>query len=100
LWRNGYKQERCYNAELLCEEAVTSRKDSTMQNCFVKKHSCLNILIHPLSYATLYYLPIKTKLIPFIYHKNYIWDTAYSNTMNAWNSLSALRGTDRGAAGI
>jgi UDP-N-acetylglucosamine pyrophosphorylase len=70
-----------------------SKKDFIMKNCSVKKqlqagnilqcrtalwrngrvlHSCLNILIHPLSYATLYSLLIKTKLIPFIYHKNCI----------------------------
>jgi hypothetical protein len=40
--------------------------------------SCLNILIHP-CHAKLYYLLIKTKLIPFIYCKN--CDTAFSNTM-------------------
>jgi hypothetical protein len=57
------KQERSYNAELLCEEAE-------------ENDSCLNILIHPLSYATLYSFLIKTKLIPFIYHKNCI---RYSN---------------------
>jgi hypothetical protein len=33
LLRSCYKQERFYNAELLCEKVVTSRKDFTMQNC-------------------------------------------------------------------
>jgi hypothetical protein len=57
-----------------------AKKDFIMQNCSVKKqlqagkilqcitalwrkrrerHSCLNILIHPLTYAALYYLLIK-----------------------------------------
>jgi hypothetical protein len=31
------KQEGFYTAELLCEEAVTSRKDFILQNCSVKK---------------------------------------------------------------
>jgi hypothetical protein len=56
MLRSGYKQEKYY--------------------CFVEKGKrmafCLNIFIHPLSYAILHSVMIKTKSIPFIYHKNCI----------------------------
>jgi hypothetical protein len=58
LLGTGCKPEQFYNAGLLCEE--------TEDDPFF----WLNISIHPLSYATLYSLPINTKLIPLIYHKN------------------------------
>jgi hypothetical protein len=66
----------------LIQKGLQSRKDFVVQNCSVKKrlqagknwqcrtalwrsrrewHSCLNVLIHPLSYATLYSLLIKAK---------------------------------------
>jgi hypothetical protein len=47
LWHKGlrkyvkcYNQERFYNAELLCEEAVTNKKSERVL------HSCPKILIH------------------------------------------------------
>jgi hypothetical protein len=78
-----------------------SRKDSIVQNCSVKKqlqagkmlqcrtalwrnrkewHSCQNILIQPLLYATLYSLLIKIKLNPFINIK-IVLGTAFSKTV-------------------
>jgi hypothetical protein len=43
-YTNCYKQERFCNAELLCKEAVTSRKEYAMQNCFVKKQKSTTFL--------------------------------------------------------
>jgi hypothetical protein len=51
LWDKGlrkyvkcYKQGRFYDAELIHEEAVTSKKYFTMQNCLVKKLGEYDIL--------------------------------------------------------
>jgi hypothetical protein len=56
---------------------VTSRKDIVTHEIKIE----YEILVYaysnlPLSYATLYSLLIKAKLIPFLYHKN-ILDTAF-----------------------
>jgi hypothetical protein len=73
------KQEGCYYPELFCQEVVTSRKYITsLWRNGREWHSCLNILIHPMSYAMLYSLLIKTKLIPFI--MKIVLDAAFSNT--------------------
>jgi hypothetical protein len=58
--KRQFKQKLFYNVELLSGEME--------ENGIL----VLNILIHPLSYAILYSLLIKTKSIPLIYHKNCI----------------------------
>jgi hypothetical protein len=65
-----------YNAELLCEEAdvaFTLRiKKVKLKNRIEHDDLFEAFLNHPLSHAILYSLLIKTKLIPFNYHKNCI----------------------------